>query len=148
MCKDVGLIAGHIDQLVEGKEQIDAAAKPTSVMASKWSRMMGAKGVDNEGSLSIGSIAQEKINQKLAEEELRKVRSMVNRRFGPDTWDEILMERDERMKKTKTAAQKQKARMAESIDKWFERAKNALILVGTLIGMFVIWMFYTQQWTL
>ena len=34
--KDVGQIAGHLDNLIEGKKQIDEAVKPTSIIASKW----------------------------------------------------------------------------------------------------------------
>lgn len=147
-CKEVGQLAGSIDQLIEGKEQLDNAVKPTNRVASKWSRMMGAKGIDNEGSLSIGSIAQEKINQKLAAEELDKVRSMINRRFGFGTWEEIIMERDERLEKAKTQAQKNKDARNKKLDNYFEIAKNALIIFGVIIGMGVVWMLYTKQWTI
>lgn len=147
-CKEVGQLAGSIDQLIEGKQQLDNAVKPTNRVASKWSRMMGAKGIDNEGSLSIGSIAQEKINQKLAAEELDKVRSMINRRFGFGTWEEIIMERDERLEKAKTQAQKNKDARNKKLDNYFEIAKNALIIFGVIIGMGVVWMFYTKQWTI
>jgi hypothetical protein len=108
--------------------------------------MMGSKGIENVGSLSLGSIAQEKINQKLAEEELRKVRSMVNRRFGLGTWEDIIMERDERIKKSRTAAQKQRLQNQEKIEYWFEITKNTGILIAVIIGMGIVWMFYTNQW--
>ena len=147
-CREVGHLAGSIDQLIEGKQQLDNAVKPTNRVASKWSRMMGAKGIDNEGSLSIGSIAQEKINQKLAAEELDKVRSMINRRFGFGTWEEIIMERDERLEKAKTQAQKNKDARNKKLDNYFEIAKNTLIIFGVIIGMGVVWMFYTKQWTI
>ena len=144
--KDVGQIAGHLDNLIDGKSQIDQAVKPSSIIASKWSRMMGSKGIENVGSLSLGSIAQEKINQKLAEEELRKVRSMVNRRFGLGTWEDIIMERDERIKKSRTAAQKQRLKNQEKIEKWFEIIKNTGILIAVIIGMGIVWMLYTTRW--
>lgn len=146
-CREVGHLAGSIDQLIEGKQQLDNAVKPTNIIASKWGRMMGAKGIDNEGSLSIGSIAQEKINQRIAAEELDKVRSMINRRFGFGTWDEIIMERDERMEKAKTKAQKLKEAKRKKMDNIFEVAKNTLVLIGVVLGMIVVWMFYTKQWT-
>ena len=144
--KDVSQIAGHLDNLIDGKKQIDEAVKPSSIIASKWSRMMGSKGIENVGSLSLGSIAQEKINQKLAEEELRKVRSMVNHRFGLGTWEDIIMERDERIKKSRTAAQKQRLQNQEKIEYWFEITKNTGILIAVIIGMGIVWMFYTNQW--
>ena len=94
----------------------------------------------------LKAIAQEKINQKLAEEELRKVRFMVNRRFGLGTWEDIIMERDERIKKSRTAAQKQRLKNKEKIEKWFEITKNTGILIAVLIGMGIVWMLYTKQW--
>ena len=148
MCKDVGLIAGHIDQLVEGKEQVDKAAKPTSMVASRWGAMMGKKGIDNQGSLSVGSIVQEKINQKLADEELKKVRFMVNRRFGLGTWEDIMMERQERLEKAKTRQQKEREKRKEQVDKWFEYTKNGIITILVVLGMFITFMFYTEKWTL
>ena len=148
MCKDVGLIAGHIDQLVEGKEQVDKAAKPTSMVASRWGAMMGKKGIDNQGSLSVGSIVQEKINQKLADEELSKVRFMVNRRFGLGTWEDIMMERDERIEKAKTRKQKERERQKEKMEHWLDIAKNSMIMVLVLLGMFIVFMFYTDKWVL
>ena len=146
--KDVSQLAGHLDNLIEGKKQIDEAVKPTNRIASKWGRMMGAKGIDSEGSMSLGSIAQEKINQKLAEEELEQVKSMIRRRFGYGIWDEIIMERDDRIEKAKTANQRAKEARNKKIDGYFEMAKNSLIIVGVIIGMIIIWMFYTKQWTL
>ena len=147
-CKEVSQLAGSIDQLIDGKAQVDNAAKPSSRIASKWGRMMGAKGIDNEGSLSIGSIAQEKINQKLADEELKKVRFMVNRRFGLGTWEDIMMERQERLEKAKTRQQKEREKKKEQIDKWFEYTKNGIITVLVVLGMFIMFMFYTEKWTL
>ena len=145
-CKEVGQLAGSIDQLIDGKQAVDEATKPSSIVASKWARMMGARGIDNEDALSLGSIAQAKINQKIAEEEVKKVRFMINRRFGLGTWEDIVMEHDERVKKNRTAAQKQKAKNQEKIEQIFEIVKNTGILVAVLIGMGITWMFYTKQW--
>ena len=147
-CKEVSQLAGSIDQLVEGKEQVDKAAKPTSMVASRWGAMMGKKGIDNKGSLSVGSILQEKINQKLADEELAKVRFMVNRRFGLGTWEDIMMERDERIEKAKTRKQKERERQKEKMEHWLDIAKNSMIMVLVLLGMFIVFMFYTDKWVL
>ena len=146
MCKDVGSIAGHIDNMIDGKKDVDAAVKPTSIVSSKWSAMFASKGLENDDANSLGSIAQQKINQKLAEEELRKVRFMVNRRFGLGTWEDIIMERDERIKKSRTAAQKQRLKNQEKIEKWFEIIKNTGILIAVIIGMGIVWMLYTNRW--
>ena len=108
--------------------------------------MMGSKGIDNVGSLSLGSIAQEKINQKLAEEELRKVRSMVNRRFGWEHGKTSLWNVMNELKKARTAAQKQREQNQEKIEYWFEITKNTGILIAVIVGMGIVWMFYTNQW--
>ncbi len=147
-CKEVGQLAGSIDQLIEGKQQIDAAVKPSNRVASKWARMMGAKGVDNKGSLSLGSIAQEKINQKIAAEELEKVQYMINKRFGYGTWDEIIMERDERVEKAKTQAQKDREIRQKKTDQWLEYIKNVLLTILFVIGFGIAFMFYTGKWSL
>ena len=56
------------------------------------------------------------------------------------------MERDERIKKSRTAAQKQRLKNKEKIEKWFEITKNTGILIAVLIGMGIVWMLYTKQW--
>jgi len=56
------------------------------------------------------------------------------------------MERDERIKKSRTAAQKQRLQNQEKIEYWFEITKNTGILIAVIIGMGIVWMFYTNQW--
>ena len=73
---------------------------------------------------------------------------MINRRFGYGTWEEIIMERDERLEKAKTQAQKNKDARNKKLDNYFEIAKNTLIIFGVIIGMGVVWMLYTKQWTI
>jgi hypothetical protein len=62
------------------------------------------------------------------------------------TWEDIIMERDERIKKSRTAAQKQRLQNQEKIEYWFEITKNTGILIAVIIGMGIVWMFYTNQW--
>ena len=145
---DVSQLANHLDQLIDGKKKVDQAAKPTNRIAGKWASMMGSKGIDNEGSLSIGSIAQEKINQRLAQEELDQVRRMINRRFGMGTWDEIMMERGDRIEKSKTEAQKAKEK---SDAKWDKIADVTLQVMGSILGIIgigVFFMFWSGKWEL
>ena len=145
---DVSQIAGHLDQLIDGKKKVDQAAKPTNRIAGKWASMMGSKGIDNDGSLSIGSIAQEKINQKLAEEEIQQVRRMINRRFGMETWDEIMMERDDRIEKSKTATQKAKEENAKKWDKIADVTLQVMGVIAGIVGLGVFFMFWSGKWEL
>ena len=145
---DVSQLANHLDQLIDGKKKVDQAAKPTNRIAGKWASMMGSKGIDNEGSLSIGSIAQQKINQILSQDELDQVRRMINRRFGMGTWDEIMMERDDRIEKSKTEAQKAKEK---SDAKWDKIADVTLQVMGSILGIIgigVFFMFWSGKWEL
>jgi len=145
---DVSQLASHLDQLIDGKQKVDQAAKPTNRIAGKWASMMGSKGIDNEGSLSIGSIAQEKINQRLAQEELDQVRRMINRRFGMETWDEIMMERDERVLASKTATQKAKEENAKKWDKIADVTLQVMGVIAGIVGLGVFFMFWSGKWEL
>ena len=71
---------------------------------------------------------------------------MIRKRFGYGIWDEIMMEREERLKKHKTATQKTKEKNRKKMDKYYEIAKNVLITTLVIIGMGITFMFYTKQW--
>ena len=142
-CKEVSQIAGHIDNLIDGKSEIDEGldSVPTSAVGQKWQSFLGKK-IGNANPLSVGAIAQEKINQKLAAEELEQVRKMVNKRFGYGTWEEILMERDHRVEKAKTAAQKERNRKQKAWDKAYNIMMQIFwvaLAVGGLAAFFWFW---------
>ena len=97
--KDIGDIAGQIDNLIKGEAEAQKA---------RFNR----GGVDN---FSTESVAQEVIDAKLAAEKLKEVAVLVDLRFGPGTWAGILNERKKRIDEHKrlireAAKQKQKER--------------------------------------
>ena len=59
-------------------------------------------------------IARETIDAKLAAEKLQEVANMVNLRFGPNTWKEILEERARRMQEQKEACTTSKIAKSKS----------------------------------
>ena len=64
------------------------------------------------------NVAQEIIDAKLAREQLNEIRTLVNYRFGPNTWQEILTERKRRIDEKKAAIleeRKRKQKQAEEI---------------------------------
>ena len=79
---DISSIAGDIDKLFKGKEELKKQSHP---LASRWDSFLNKTIGSTADRLSIGAIAKETIEEKLAEEQVRKVRSMVNRRFGLGT---------------------------------------------------------------
>ena len=66
--------------------------------------------------LGLSNVTQSIIDAKLANEQMREVKNMINLRFGPNTWDEILMERKRRIeavKQQKLLAKKERQKNKE-----------------------------------
>ena len=88
--KDIGQMAGHIDDLFRGEHEAQKARNKKA-------------GVDT---FSVNSVAQEVIDAKLAAEKLREVSVLVDMRFGPGTWAGIVNERAKRIQEAKEAERK------------------------------------------
>ena len=74
-CQDIGQILGHVENAMIGEQQV-------------------IKKRDKSGAdpFATENVAQEIIDAKLAREQLNEIRTLVNYRFGPNTWQEILTE--------------------------------------------------------
>ena len=88
--KDISAIASQIDDLFEGKSQLD----------KKRSKKDGVSIADQFG---VKSVANEIIDAKLAAEELYNVSVLVDQPFGHGTWLTILTERNKRIEAAKEA---------------------------------------------
>ena len=88
--KDVGEIAGHIDNLLTGEKQVQEQRARKS-------------GVSLGDQFGIKSVAQEIIDARLAQEQVQEMRTMIDMRFGPGTWQSIVDERARRIKEAKEA---------------------------------------------
>jgi len=88
--QDIGQIAGHIDNLLEGEKQVQ----------KKRAKKSGTGVADQFG---IQSVAQEMIDAKLAQEKVAEMRSLIDMRFGHGTWQSILDERAKRIKEAREA---------------------------------------------
>ena len=95
--KDISEIACQIDNLFEGKKQVD----------KKRSKKDGVSLADQFG---VKSVANEIIDAKLAAEELYNISVLIDQRFGHGTWQTILTERNKRIEAAKQA-QKEKIRV-------------------------------------
>ncbi len=93
--KDVGEIAGFIDQVFLGQEQVRKA------------QLSGN---------SLNSVAKDMIEAELAKEAEQQVKLMVNMRFGSRTWDRIVAERSRRVKAAEKRLKAQKIRRQEQIE--------------------------------
>tara|TARA_B110000483_G_scaffold156598_1_gene185954 strand:- start:467 stop:937 length:471 start_codon:yes stop_codon:yes gene_type:complete len=86
-CKDIGEIAGAIDGLLQGHQEVN--------------KKSGQRGLGVLEQFDATHIARETIDAKIAAEKLQEVSVMINMRFGPDTWKEILEERARRIQEQK-----------------------------------------------
>ena len=128
--KDVGEIAGYIDNLFEGESQVQ----------KKRNRKSGVSVGDQFG---IKSVAQEVIDAKLAKEKMQEIASMVDMRFGPGTWAGIVAERAKRIQEAKEAAAVARREAVKRQKEMEENIKTALLIVGVIIvsvGLFFIMM--------
>ena len=112
-CKDIGELASSIDNLFEGKSKIDRN---------------NTKGVS--GTFSIGDIARETVDAKLAEESLYVVSQLINQRFGSQTWATILETRQKRIKDFKDRQIKEAKQKAQRRREMLNDAKLFLYIFG------------------
>ena len=111
-CRDIGEIGGAIDGLLRGQQEVN--------------KKQGGRGLGVKEQFDTTHIARETIDAKLAAEKLQEVAMMVNMRFGPNTWKEILEERAKRIQEQKEAVRQAKIKKAKA-DK---ELMNALKMVG------------------
>ena len=92
--KDISEIASQIDDLFEGKNQVDK-------------RRNKKDGISFADQFGVKSVAHEIIDAKLAAEELYNISILVDQRFGHGTWQTILTERSKRIEAAKAARKEQ-----------------------------------------
>ena len=104
---DIGDIAKYVDNLLEGEKQVQQQRAKKS-------------GVGIGDQFGIESVAQEVIDARIAQEKIQEMRTLVDMRFGPGTWQSIVDLRNKRIKEAKEAAAKAKReamlRQQEMID--------------------------------
>ena len=116
---DIGDIAKYVDNLLEGEKQVQQqrAKKSGSGIADQF---------------GIQSVAQEVIDARLAQEKIQEMRTMIDLRFGPGTWQSIVDIRAKRIQEAKEAALQAKR---EAIRRHNEMMENIKIAGGVgLIG--------------
>ena len=114
-CNDIGDIIGHIDKAMTGEQQV-------------------IKARDKSGAdpFAIGTVAQEIIDAKLAREQINEIRTLVNYRFGPGTWEFILQERKKRIDAQKQAIKEARAAKLKKQQQIAEYIRIGLIVSVTI----------------
>ena len=122
-CKDIGEIGGAIDGLLRGKDEVN--------------KKQGKRGLGVREQFDTSHIARETIDAKLAAEQLQEVANMINLRFGPNTWKEILEERARRIAEQKEAEKQARIEQAKADKELWEDVKMVFAVIGAIIGMVV-----------
>jgi hypothetical protein len=148
--QDVNEISHHLEDLFKGHDQIRrkvAKSKQPKKGDKKWNDFLTSKfkdSAEDEG-VSLSDITAEVIEQKQIEEQINAMKRMLNKRFGVNTWDEILDLRKKRIEehKLQVAAQKEmdKIHEKESTEFW-DKAWLWTWQSFTLVGIFIIFWYY------
>ena len=121
--KDVGEIAGHIDNLLTGEKQVQQQRARKS-------------GVGLGDQFGIKSVAQEVIDARLAQEQVQQMRTMIDMRFGPGTWQSIVDARARRIQQAKEAERVARIKARREQEEFMENLKQSVLvsLVLTIAG--------------
>lgn len=138
-CKDIGEIAGAIDSLFTGEKQVQEARNKKS-------------GTGLGDQFGVDTVAKEMIDAKLAQEQLQEVATMVDLRFGPGTWANILAERQKRIQEKREAEAKARREAQQAHDEMIENIKMFAVIalvLGVALFLFLFLLFNTAMaWSL
>ena len=125
--KDIGEIAGAVDGLFRGQEEIN----------KKRCKNAGIGMADQFG---IKTVAQEVIDAKLAQEKMQEMKNMINMRFGPNTWQEIVDMRAKRIQEEReliAAAKRKKRQEAKEREEMLKQFMMVVGVLGAALALFV-----------
>ena len=120
--QDIGQFVGAIDDAFKGESECLKARE--------------RKGADP---FATENVAQEIIDAKLAREHLNEMKNLINLRFGPTCWDEILSERKRRIDAKKQAVKEQRAakqKQAQEIGEIIKYCGLGLTFIG-FVGLVI-----------
>jgi hypothetical protein len=125
--KDIGEIAGQIDDLFRGEKEAQQARN----------KKAGGGLGDQFG---VDTVAKEMIDAKIAAEKLQEVATLVDMRFGPGTWKGIVAERAKRIQEAREAAAAERRRKLQEAREFEEMMKQITLVVAIAtvsIGLFI-----------
>ena len=126
--KDIRGIAQQIDGFFTGESQMNKKQGKGMSLAQQFG--------------SVESSATDFIDRKLLEEQRQELKMMINLRFGPTAWDEIISERANKIAEAREASRLQRIeasqRQKEFIDT-FQTIGIAFCLMAVLILIFLFY---------
>jgi len=120
---DIKDIAKQIDGFFTGEEQMNKEQGKGMSIAEQFG--------------SVESSANDFINRKLLEEQRESLKFMLNMRFGPTTWDQIIAERAAKINKAKEAVRLQKVE-ARQKQKEIVDTLQTMAIIFCVIAVFII----------
>ena len=150
---DVGAIASHIDTLFKthgaAKKRIKEAQnkKPTPA----WQKLIKFRLGEDDDETSLANITAAKLAEKQQEEDIRRLSIQINKRFGVNTWDEILDAQKEAVVKQKKRKKEEEEKRAEAklqSKSFWEKAlieSGKFILVALFVGGMVGLLLYLKD---
>ena len=90
---------------------------------------------------SVESSATDYIDRKLLEERRQELKQIINFRFGPQAWDQIIAERAERINQAKEAQRQARLQAKKRQDELLETIKwvaLSFIFIGLILGGLVV----------
>jgi CHASE3 domain sensor protein len=125
---DVGEIAGFVDKLFEGEQQVQQKRNKKS-----------------SSSFSISNVARETIDAKLAQEKMDEMRTLIDWRFGHGTWQSIVTERARRIQEAKEVALRERKAKAQKQADVMDTLQILVIVAGfvVLIAIAIVYMAYS-----
>ena len=125
--KDIGSLAGQIDDLLRGESEAQKARNKKS----------GQSLTDQFG---VENVAREIVDAKLAAEKVQEIATLIDLRFGHGTWRSILDERARRLQEAREAAmraKREKIREQKELEETIKNVVLTLTVVLMALGFFV-----------
>ena len=120
---DIKGIAKQIDGFFLGEEQMNKGQGKGMSIAEQFG--------------SVESSANDFINRKLLEEKREELKFIINMRFGPTTWDQIIAERAAKINQAKEAVRLQKVE-ARQKQKEIVDTLQTMAIIFCVIAVFII----------
>lgn len=95
------------------------------------------------GDISFKSSIDAVLESKKLQEQMQEIKTMINMRFGPDTWQEIVDLHNQKLKEQKEAeraARREAARRAKETEETIKTALLITAVIGAAIALFVFLM--------
>ena len=146
-CEDIGGIAHHLEDLFHGASHVDEAIKNKTPKVAPWKKFMqeriGVQMEEPDGN-SIPEVAALVIQKKQIEQEMKKMQTLLNKRFGFDTWktilelrDQRILEQKERNKKAREAAKRKAKASSVMWHKVFMETGKILVVIAVVGGLYL-----------